>query len=40
MDEYDDSPRTAPTWVRVTGLVLVVAVVIAFSLSTLISVLA
>jgi hypothetical protein len=39
MDEYDDRPRTMPAWIRITGLVLVVALVLAFSLSTLVSVL-
>lgn len=37
MNEYDDRPRTMPTWIRVTGLVLVVAMVLAFGLSALAS---
>lgn len=35
MDEYDDRPHTLPTWVRVTGLVVVVAMVLTFGLSVL-----
>lgn len=37
MDPYDDRPRTMPTWIRITGLVVVVAMVLAFGLSVLTS---
>jgi len=37
MDQYDDRPRAVPAWIRITGVVLVVALVLAFGLSVLTS---